>query len=533
MKMIESFEKRAIELPKTERFDKLAALNKNFDTKVTPIEGVFQKYNPALEENVACWLGIRGQNLGELSILDVFDATKRMYYGCETADGSKTRGLKEIGKMKINQNYVEQNRNQHAGFAAEVISTQKENMLAKIKGTGLTTFRADDLPDEFVRNDPYVDKVRKNAAGEVVERVQTKFVGKDGKDCLNKLMSKKYDKYFNDGKVDKIEIPKDYYEKIKEDGLIDERRMRIEKQLNRAKELGKTDVIEQCEEKIRRIDKIEHMVESSTVTKKEALNAKDHPKRYAAKNFMDRALWSSEVKAGLTAAALTASISTVDNVQKVMNGEITAEEAFVDVTKDTGTAGALGFGTEFISRRVADQMSKSSHSLIRSAGKVGITAAVISFGIDSFDSVVDFAQGEIDGVELAYDLGESGAHVAGGMAGNSLGSLAGAAAGAKVGAVIGTVIPGAGTVAGAAIGGVVGGIGVGIVGGMVGTAVASEAYSTAVELGGEGVEILADKAQDAASKTIELVKTEIPGKIDTIRSAINGFAKGNGIPIQV
>lgn len=48
-----------------------------------------------------------------------------------------------------------------------------------------------------------------------------KFVGKDGASCLSKLASKNYDKYFNEGKVDKIEIPKDYYDEIKSNNLIE------------------------------------------------------------------------------------------------------------------------------------------------------------------------------------------------------------------------------------------------------------------------------------------------------------------------
>lgn len=89
-----------------------------------------------------------------------------------------------------------------------------------------------------------------------------------------------------------------------------------------------------------------------------------------------------------------------------------------------------------------------------------------------------------------------------------------------------------GTFTGAGVGAVVG-AGAGMVGSMVGCAVASEAYATAVEYGGKGAEAMAAKAQELASNTVEMAKTEVPEKVDFIRESINGFAEENKIPIRV
>ena len=65
------------------------------------------------------------------------------------------------------------------------------------------------------------------------KRVQTKFVGKNPEECFKKLMSKKYDKYFVEDKVDKVEIPKDYYKrvmKLAKDEIAD-----VERQIERLK----------------------------------------------------------------------------------------------------------------------------------------------------------------------------------------------------------------------------------------------------------------------------------------------------------
>ena len=44
---------------------------------------------------------------------------------------------------------------------------------------------------------------------------------------------------------------------------------------------------------------------------------------------------------------------------------------------------------------------------------------------------------------------------------------------------------------------------------------------------------MAAKAQEMASKTVELAKTEVPDKVDSIRGSINNFAAENMIPIKV
>ena len=257
------------------------------------------------------------------------------------------------------------------------------------------------------------------------------------------------------------------------------------------------------------------MLEQSTVTSDEAIYATQHPKRYVSKLFMENTFAESH-KAGIEnaafAATITAATSTVDNVLKVMEGDITAQEAFVDTVKDTGAAGGLAYGTAFVSTAVSQAMSGSCHKLISSLGKAGIPAAVISFGVQSFDSVNDYANGIIDEKELAYDLGENAAQIGGSIAGAAL-----------AGAAVGSIVPGAGTAVGFATG---------LVGGMVGCAVASEAYVSAVEFGAEHAQIIADKAQEMAAHTIEIATEVIPDQVGNIVSSVNDFVSEFKLPFS-
>lgn len=211
-----------------------------------------------------------------------------------------------------------------------------------------------------------------------------------------------------------------------------------------------------------------------------------------------------------------------------MDGKITAQEAALDIVKDTGTAGALGYGTAFVSTAVTSVMSESSRELIQTIAGSGAPGIVISFGIDTYDSVIDYAQGKIDASQLAYDLAEGAAHIEGAM----LGAEAASNVGMAIGGAVGSVVPGAGTAVGMVVGKVAG-YGVGMVGGMVGCAIASEAYATAVEFGAENAGVLAEKAKVAAQGTIELAKVHAPEKVADIRNAVNEYASKYNLPFSV
>ena len=512
----DTFESTGLDTVKYDLGGKMSALHSGFESSINSTYDAFMDIPESIDKNISHWLGDAPDAAAELAALraDVMSSTKEMYNGITHEDGSKSLGLKDIGEWKINKDYESQNIKQHSGYAAEVIGTTKENLIAKRNDTGVYTYRADDRPDLFQKNDQYVDKIRVDSNGNIIERIQVKFVGNNASECLSKLASKKYEKYFTDGKVDKMEIPKEFYNEMK-NKLIPDKISNLEKQLQRVRENGNTETAQKLENQINRYKKIDQMIEQSTVSSDEARYAVMHPDRYTQKLFLQDTVAVSH-KAGMDSAALaatlTAAVSTVDNVTKVMDGEITPQEAFIDVAKDTGVAGGIAYGTAFVSTAVSQTMSASSHQLINSLGKSGVPATVISFGVQSYDSVMDYATGQITGNELAYDLGKNAAQVGGGIAGAAL-----------AGAAVGSVVPVAGTAVG---------FGVGLVGGMVGCAVASEAYVSAVEFGAEHAGELADKAKEMADNTVSLAKEVVPNQVGNIVASLNDFAASNNLPFS-
>lgn len=516
--------------------DKLKALKGQFESRYTPEYQAFLGVGPNTEANLVNWLGIDPVDALDKPFFrdDTPDIIKKMYIdsGIAPLDGTRALTLSELSTWQLDpaSPYYDINLKQQAGFAAEILSTAKDNIIAEALGKDVTTYTPGEKPGYFSNNDPYVDKFRvNNKTGEVVERVQVKFVGNDADGCLKKLVSNKYEKYLNDGKVDKIEVPKDYYDDIKR--MIPDKISELEKQLERVKADGKTEVADKIEKRIAKYKKVDEMLEKSNTTRQEAIDARLNPDKYMKKIFANKTLVESNkagLESGAFAAGLTAAVSTYDNVQKYMDGKITAQEAALDIVKDTGTAGALGYGTAFVSTAVTSVMSESSHELIQTIAGSGAPGIVISFGIDTYDSVIDYAQGKIDASQLAYDLGEGAAHIGGAM----LGAEAASNVGMAIGGAVGSVVPGAGTAAGMVVGKVAG-YGIGMVGGMVGCALASEAYATAVEFGAENAGVLAEKAKVAAQGTIELAKVHAPEKVADIRNAVNEYASKFNLPFSV
>lgn len=549
---IDSLEQKSLDMPKFDLADKMHELNGKFISKVSPEKHYFQHINSSVDNNIGKWLNV--DNPAKISELrpTTFSSVKKMLYG-SGLDGEKS--LLDISKEKINPAYHNTNVKQHAGFAAEVIGTTKENLIAKVEGTGVRTIRADELSAATKIkygissgiNDQYIDKIRENVDG-TFEKVQVKFVGNDGVTNLRKLASKKFDKYFEVGKVDKMEIPSDFYDDIRNNDLIGKKITKINTMLEHAKTGGNTELTEKYAKQIERYTKIDHMIDRSTLSSWESQFATLRPNTYSMQLFKktdlkihenlykatvqaDRMFGESHQRgeqAGLQAAKLTFAIATVDNVSKVISGELSAKDALENVGKATGIAGAAGYGTQFITTNVARAMSTSGTELIQTLGKTDVPAVVVSFGVTSYGAVSEFAQGKINTKELVEKLGGNAV----GTAGSFEGAAIGAEIGEKAGAVIGTVsmpVPGVGTISGAAIGATAGGL----VGGMVGYAVTTEAYKSALEVGSKGAGILKANAHDFAKQTVEIATKNVPDKVADIRGAINDFADSNKLGIHV
>ena len=516
------------EIPKPALEGKMAAFHKSFESKIkredeTAIKA--DEKDSTLLENINGWIGENtegthpdGAQLDSAKIPHAMDILSRMVFGAEE-HGIHTLGLNEVSDWKINEEYRQANIRQQSGYTAEIISTAKDNLQSLAGDTGLQTYRADDRPDLYDRNDQYVDKVTFDAQGNLIERTQVKFVGHDGESCLQKLMSDKFAKYYDDGNVDKIEIPSDFYDEIRENKLIETKRQGLITQLQKVQELGKAEAAENLKKRIDRLEKIDGMLKRSSVSLEDAINARLDPQGYLPNILnVDQLKGASQhaLKEGVKEAKETVVKSSMEHVSKVLRKEESFKEAGQNIAIETGKAAYNAAKTAFVDDMTAEKMEDSSRELIRRMPSVETGTQPVETGIQPVESgmhayqcAINYAQGRTDFQEFAFEMGDK------------IAQNAGKAVGSAAGGLIGANVPGVGFKRGA------------IIGGAVGTAVAGAAYRSAVEQGSENIEMLRKIVKDNANKTLELTKQLVPEKVETVRSALNQFAKANDLPYTV
>ena len=502
------------------------------------IDGKFNKFRDVFKSNIAPFNNEIYQVAGsvkkgvavsvlnpEIRIPGASEIIKNAYTGHEVKGGKISLGLHKIGEYNINPETRYQNIKQHAGWAAEVLGTARDNIQAAKEGSGLKTFRTDELPNEYKKNDEFVDKVVKNDQGKVVERIQVKFVGKDASECLSKLASPKYDKYFGD-KVDKIEIPSDYYHEIK-NKLINERISGLKKGLDKAVEDKDFRRVHEYEAKIKKYRDIDKRIKQSKVSSGEAIFTKKHP---AMAKVLNNPIAKSAISSGLTSASITAVISSMDNFKKYVDGKITVKDAVFDVTKKTATAFGASAGLSVVSSYAIQKMASSNVALISKLGKSGIPSLAISVAVDSYGSVIDYWHGDITGKQLAINLGRSTARAGGAMAGMAITAPLAAVPG-------GFIIQGGAGMLGAegaerlynyAIENPDKALTQVIAGPIVGYMLATAATKSAFDAGDlAGAKEFGDKAASYASETMRLAEKYLPNRVDSIRNAFNEHLKTN------
>ncbi len=322
-----------------------------------------------------------------------------------------TKGLKSISKEKINPDYQYQNIHQQAGFSAEVKEVANTNADNIIKGIKNRKIRTDDMGRV---NDPLYDHVEIDINGNVIDGsgTQMKFIGASQNDptgegaparVLEKLQSKKFEKYL-DNDV-KITVPSDQYEKIilETDRKIDI----LNKQYDRTAGDGKTEQTEKIAKQIEKLEKIKKNLRKSSVTSKEALFARRHPKLSTAKSVV-KVSHKAGIKTAGSAAIIGGSVSIVKNLVAVIKGEEEPQEAAASVAKDTASSMAFGYGTGFLGSAVKGAMQNVPSDSVKALAGTNLPATLVAVGIAATKTLKRYFEGEIDGVQCFEELGEQG-----------------------------------------------------------------------------------------------------------------------------
>lgn len=323
------------------------------------------------------------------------------------------KSLKSIKNQKTNDEFAFANRQQKAGWAAEVKETANANAEKIIAGDPSRKIRHDDLPNTPA-NHPLYDHIEVDTNGNVIEGsgTQMKFIGGSKMDptgagnaerALKKLQSKGFQKYI-DNDV-KIEVPKDEYQKMINKAT--EEIGSLQKQLEKVKASGNVEAVARIEKKIENLNKIKKNLRPSTLTRKQALEAVDSPGLSTAKSVAGIS-HRAGMKTAKTSVLIGGSASFVRNIVGMCKGEIETDEAAKNVIKDTAQSAAVGYGTGFAGSAIKGAMQNSASGYARTLAKTNVPGTIVAVTVSTSKTLKKYFNGEIDGTQCMEDLGEQG-----------------------------------------------------------------------------------------------------------------------------
>ena len=371
------------------------SLNNNSDEKISTYKNVIiegastetvQRYGSAVKEHFIAYSGIDNENGEQLK-----------------------KGLKQISESKLNPEYIKQNLKQQAGFSAENKYAARENA-RNIINKSEERIHNTDIKGSGSYNELF-DHIITDENGIVISEEQMKFIGNNPKELVNKLASKKFQKYFDANA--KITIPKDYYEGVEIDGKqvsvfteIDKSLENYNKQLAKVKANGNLEVAKKIEEKIAKYEKIKASLKNSKITNAEAMEARLHPV-LSTKDIGKISLKAGGVQAAW-GAGIGGGISLIKNCVSLVKGEKTVDEVAFSVGCDTVKAGALSFATGFTGSAIKGAMQNAKNEVLRDLSKTNIAATIVTTTIETGKTLKKFMCNEISGLECLEELGEKG-----------------------------------------------------------------------------------------------------------------------------
>lgn len=324
------------------------------------------------------------------------------YSGMNRETGQQLKkGLKDIAKSK-------QTVKQKAGFAAEVKSVARKNADNIINGKQSRLVRTDDIGRI---NDPLYDLVEHTSDGKINFETasQMKFVGSSPEKLLEKLNSRKYQKYIDAKAI--LDIADDDYDMLigtnGNPGIIDQKIASLRKQAERAERLGKREVVEQKISQIEKNEGIKAKLRKSGLTRAEAIEAVIHPKWSTVKD-VSKIANEAGVGQAKVGAGISGSLSLVQNLVAYVKGDKSPEEAASAVVRDTGRGAAVSYVSAASGSVIKGAMQNSSSSYIKSLSKTNLAATLVTTTADVGKTFHRYFKGEITGAECVEQLGQQG-----------------------------------------------------------------------------------------------------------------------------
>ncbi|WP_305868250.1 hypothetical protein [Helicobacter pylori] len=354
-------------------------------------------------------------NITDATILGSTSEESVLYASANREHFSVLDRLEEISKRKINPNYIKQNINQQAGYSAEIKEQARVNERNILAGKRERIVQYDDLSSEqkaqvkklFAnyatpsKNHEIVDYVGVDEKGNVIPSTltQSKFVGKNGEECFKKLLSKDYEKYFENGA--EMKIARNHYGDFQR--AVNTRIESLESQIAKQKGLGNFQKAAHLEEKLQKCKTIKAHTRPASTTKGEAIEARLNPNLSTAKD-VTRVSHQAGMNAAQTGAWVGGGVSLVTNIYECFANGKDPIKALKHTAIATLKGGALSYVSASSSASLGGLMQSSANKIIQSLGKGSAPAMIVGVCVASATVLTRYFSGKIDGAELCKQL---------------------------------------------------------------------------------------------------------------------------------
>ncbi|WP_100963542.1 hypothetical protein KVD41_03670 [Helicobacter pylori] len=357
-------------------------------------------------------------NITDAAIVGSTSEESALYASANREHLSVLDKLEEISKRKINPNYINQNINQQAGYSAEIkeqAHVNANNILARkperiVQYDDLSSGKKAQVKKLFPnyatpkKNHEIVDYISVDEKGNVIPGTltQSKFVGRNGEECFKKLLSKDYEKYFENGA--NMKIARNHYGDFQR--ALNTRIKSLESQIAKQKGLGDFQKAAHLEEKLQKCKTIKTHTRPASITKAKAIEARLNPNLSTAKD-VTRVSHQAGMNAAQTGALIGGGVSLVTNVWEcVVNGKDPIK-AIKHTAIATLKGGALSYGSAFASSSLGGLMQSSANKVIQSLGKGSLPAMFVGACVANATVLTRYLSGKIDETELLKQLGKA------------------------------------------------------------------------------------------------------------------------------
>ncbi|WQU07909.1 hypothetical protein KVE16_03700 [Helicobacter pylori] len=359
-------------------------------------------------------------NITDATIMGSTAEESALYASANREHFSALDRLEEISKRKINPKYINQNINQQAGYSAEIKEQAHVNVHNILAKKGERVWQYDDLssgqkaqvkklfPNYATpkKNHEIVDYISVDEKGNVIPgtAVQSKFVGRNGEECFKKLLSKDYEKYFENGA--KMKIARNHYGDFQR--AVNTRIKSLESQIVKQKGLGNFQKAAHLEEKRQYCKTIKAHTRPARVAKGEAIEARLNPNLSTAKDVTSIS-HQAGMNAAQTGAWIGGGVSLVTNVYECVANGKDPIKALKHTAIATLKGGVLSYGSAFASSSLGGWMQSSANKFVQSLGKGSLPAMIVGACVANCKVFIDYFRGKIDEAELLKRLGKANA----------------------------------------------------------------------------------------------------------------------------